>query len=160
MPVRHLFIGPRHESAGARRRGQRRGEVRASRGLGRQLLRCRAAGSRQPNDRAAEPQIAAAYQRFGLNDRQIEILSRAIPKRDYYCQSRQGNRLFELGLGSVALALCAASSKADQVRIGEILSLHGPEDFASAWLAHRGLAWAADLVRLPKPPRVPQEVTA
>jgi type IV secretion system protein VirB4 len=113
-----------------------------------------------PNDRAAEPQIAAAYQRFGLNDRQIEILSRAIPKRDYYCQSRQGNRLFELGLGSVALALCAASSKADQVRIGEILSLHGPENFASAWLAHRGLAWAADLVRLPNPPRVPQEVTA
>jgi type IV secretion system protein VirB4 len=113
-----------------------------------------------PNDRAAEPQIAAAYQRFGLNDRQIEILSRAIPKRDYYCQSRQGNRLFELGLGGVALALCAASSKADQVRIGEILSLHGPEDFAAAWLAHRGLAWAADLVRLPNPPRVPQEVAA
>ena len=52
-----------------------------------------------PNDRAQEPQIAAAYQRFGLNARQIEILSRAIPKRDYYCQSRQGNRLFELGLG-------------------------------------------------------------
>jgi hypothetical protein len=55
-----------------------------------------------PNERAAEPQIAAIYERFGLNDRQIEILSRATPKRDYYCQSRRGNRLFELGLGGRA----------------------------------------------------------
>ncbi|MFP5454329.1 MAG: conjugal transfer protein TrbE, partial [Alphaproteobacteria bacterium] len=54
-----------------------------------------------PNERAAEPQIARVYERFGLNDRQIEILSRATPKRDYYCQSRRGNRLFELGLGDV-----------------------------------------------------------
>ncbi|MGH7023691.1 MAG: conjugal transfer protein TrbE, partial [Caulobacteraceae bacterium] len=47
-----------------------------------------------PNERALEPQISAIYRRFGLNDRQIEILSRATPKRDYYCQSRRGNRLF------------------------------------------------------------------
>src|SRR5216684_4124076 len=66
-----------------------------------------------PNDRAIEPQIMAIYRRFGLNDRQIEILARATPKRDYYCQSRRGNRLFELGLGEVALAFTAASSKAD-----------------------------------------------
>ena len=52
-----------------------------------------------PNERAIEPQIMAIYRRFGLNDRQIEILARATPKRDYYCQSRRGNRLFELGLG-------------------------------------------------------------
>ena len=51
-----------------------------------------------PNERALEPQIATIYRRFGLNDRQIEILSRSTPKRDYYCQSRRGNRLFELGL--------------------------------------------------------------
>ena len=54
----------------------------------------------------------AICRRFGLNDRQIEILARATPKRDYYCQSRRGNRLFELGLGEVALAFAAVSSKA------------------------------------------------
>ena len=70
-----------------------------------------------PNERAIEPQITAIYRRFGLNDRQIEILARATPKRDYYCQSRRGNRLFELGLSDVALALCAASSKTDQAAI-------------------------------------------
>ncbi|HEY9216817.1 MAG TPA: conjugal transfer protein TrbE [Phenylobacterium sp.] len=101
-----------------------------------------------PNDRAQEPQIAAAYARFGLNERQIEILGRAIPKRDYYCQSRRGNRLFELGLGPVALAFCAASAKPDQLVIAELLERHGPSGFAAAWLEHRSLPWAADLIRL------------
>jgi type IV secretory pathway VirB4 component len=99
-----------------------------------------------PNERAIEPQIAAIYHRFGLNDRQIEILARAIPKRDYYCQSRRGNRLFELGLGPIALALCAASSKTDQATIDRILTEAPREHFLGAWLTHRGLAWAADLV--------------
>ncbi|AVA14686.1 conjugal transfer protein TrbE [Sphingopyxis sp. MG] len=99
-----------------------------------------------PNERAAEPQIARVYERFGLNDRQIEILSRATPKRDYYCQSRRGNRLFELGLGDVALAFTAASSKTDQLKIGEIVAARGRADFAEFWLRHRGLYWAADLL--------------
>jgi type IV secretion system protein VirB4 len=99
------------------------------------------------NERALEPQIAAIYRRFGLNDRQIEILSRATPKRDYYCQSRRGNRLFELGLGAVALAFAAASSKTDQALITQLLSEHDQAGFARAWLAARGAGWAADLIR-------------
>jgi type IV secretion system protein VirB4 len=99
-----------------------------------------------PNERAIEPQITAIYRRFGLNDRQIEILARAAPKRDYYCQSRRGNRLFELGLGPVALAFCAASSKADHAAIERLLAAHGRDGFTAAWLNDRGLAWAADLI--------------
>nr|WP_313015554.1 conjugal transfer protein TrbE [Brucella intermedia] len=99
-----------------------------------------------PNDRAVEPQITAIYRRFGLNDRQIEILARAIPKRDYYCQSRRGNRLFELGLSEVGLALCAASSKSDQALIADILAEHGRGGFLAAWLTARGVEWAADLI--------------
>jgi type IV secretion system protein VirB4 len=99
-----------------------------------------------PNERAIEPQITAIYRRFGLNDRQIEILARATPKRDYYCQSRRGNRLFELGLSEVALALCATSAKTDQTAIARILTEHGRDDFLDAWLRHRGVDWAADLI--------------
>lgn len=99
-----------------------------------------------PSERAIEPQIASIYRRFGLNDRQIEILARATPKRDYYCQSRRGNRLFELGLSEVALALCATSSKTDQTAIAGILGEYGREAFLDAWLRHRGLPWAADLI--------------
>ncbi|MFG1412017.1 conjugal transfer protein TrbE [Xanthobacter sp. VTT E-85241] len=99
-----------------------------------------------PNERAIEPQITTIYRRFGLNDRQIEILARATPKREYYCQSRRGNRLFELALSDVALALCAASSKTDQTSIAQIVAEHGREGFLTAWLRHRDVAWAADLI--------------
>ena len=99
-----------------------------------------------PNERAIEPQITAIYRRFGLNDRQIEIIARATPKRDYYCQSRRGNRLFELGLGPIALAFCAASSKADHATIDRVLSEHDRKAFVAAWLAEHELLWAADLI--------------
>ncbi len=98
------------------------------------------------NERAIEPQITSIYRRFGLNDRQIEIIARATPKRDYYCQSRRGNRLFELGLGPVALAFCAASSKSDHAAIERLLAEHGRAAFVEAWLFDRDLAWAADLI--------------
>ncbi len=94
-----------------------------------------------PNERAIEPQILSVYRRFGLNDRQIEIIARAAPKRDYYCQSARGNRLFELGLGEVALAFAAASSKTDQLAISELteaLSIGDPFAVAT-WMADRPL---------------------
>ncbi|KTE24076.1 MULTISPECIES: conjugal transfer protein TrbE [unclassified Sphingopyxis] len=99
-----------------------------------------------PNERGLEPQIARIYERFGLSPRQIEIVAHATPKRDYYCQSPHGNRLFELGLGEIALAFTAASSKSDQRAIADIMTDHGAEHFAAAWLKHRGLDWAADLL--------------
>ncbi|MGO4712176.1 conjugal transfer protein TrbE [Bradyrhizobium sp. 2TAF24] len=99
-----------------------------------------------PNERAIEPQITAIYRRFGLNDRQIEILARATPKRDYYCQSRRGNRLFELGLSEVGLALCAASSKSDQTLIAQIVAEHGRDGFLTAWLNARDVSWVVDLI--------------
>ena len=99
-----------------------------------------------PNERAIEPQISSIYRRFGLNDRQIEILAQATPKRDYYCQSRRGNRLFDLGLGEIALAFTATSSKTDQQAIARVFVASGRDGFAAAWLRDRGLDWAADLI--------------
>ncbi|WP_230481854.1 conjugal transfer protein TrbE [Sphingomonas sp. Leaf21] len=99
-----------------------------------------------PNDRAVEPQGHDIYARFGLNDRQVELIARAIPKRHYYLQSARGNRLFELGLGPIALALCGASNPATQKRINAVLAEHGRDGFASAFLRDAGLDWAADLM--------------
>src|SRR5258708_33718737 len=96
-----------------------------------------------------EPKITSISRRFGLNDRQIEIVARATPKRDYYCQSRRGNRMFELGLGEVALAFTAASSKTDQAAIERLLAEHGRDGFVPAWPEHRGVARATD--RIPNP---------
>lgn len=99
-----------------------------------------------PNDRAVEPQARTAYERFGLNERQIELIARATPKRHYYLQSRRGNRLFELGLGPVALTLCGASDASVQKLIDTLLAEHGPKDFTTAFLKARGLDWASALV--------------
>ena len=99
-----------------------------------------------PNDRAVEPQSEAAYARFGLNARQIELIARAAPKRQYYLQSARGNRLFELGLGPVALALCGASDPDSQKRITRILAEHGRADFAARFLEEAGIEWAASLL--------------
>jgi len=99
-----------------------------------------------PNDRAIEPMSRAAYERFGLSDRQIELISRATPKRHYYLQSARGNRLFELGLGPVALAFAAASDPGSQKRIDAILAEHGADTFAARFLDSADLAWAAELM--------------
>ncbi len=100
-----------------------------------------------PSPQAIEPQLRPIYEGFGLNARQIEMVARATPKRDYYVQSRQGNRLFDLGLGPVALAFVAAGTPRDHAAIDRVLAEHGPKGFAGAWLSGRGLDWAADLAR-------------
>jgi len=99
-----------------------------------------------PNDRAIEPQSRTAYERFGLNDRQIELVSRATPKRHYYLQSARGNRLFELGLGPIALALCGSSDPSTQQRIDRILVAHGPAAFAARFIGELGPDWAVPLL--------------
>lgn len=99
-----------------------------------------------PSPQAVEPQLRPIYEGFGLNARQIEMIARATPKRDYYVQSRLGNRLFDLGLGPVALAFVAASSPRDHAMIDDVLAVSWPKDFASSWLVARDLAWAADLI--------------
>jgi type IV secretion system protein TrbE len=101
-----------------------------------------------PNARAEEPGQAGAYDAFGLTPRQVELISRAAPKRDYYLQCPAGNRLFELDLGPVALAFCAAGSKTDQAQIDAVREGEGP--FAPAWLEARGLGWAAGLIHDPE----------
>jgi type IV secretion system protein TrbE len=99
-----------------------------------------------PNPQAGEPQVRTIYEGFGLNARQIGIVAHAQPKRDYYYQSRLGNRVFDLGLGQVALAFAAAGSPEDQRDIDDVLAQSGTDGFAAAWLRHRRIGWAVDLM--------------
>lgn len=98
------------------------------------------------NPQALEPQIRSIYEGFGLNARQIQLVAHASPKRDYYYQSRLGNRLFDLDLGPVALAFAGAGTPLDQRAIDAVFAQCGGEGFAAGWLRHCGLAWAADLI--------------
>jgi type IV secretion system protein VirB4 len=108
------------------------------------------------NERAGEPSSREAYERFGLNRRQVELISTATPRRDYYLQSRRGNRLFDLKLGPIARAICASSDPETQRLIDALISDKGREAFAPRFLESRGLAWAAALID-DQPPAKEQE---
>ena len=97
-----------------------------------------------PNERARETMMAAFYQRFGLNERQIDLLATATPKSDYYMVSPRGNRLFSLNLGPVALAFCGASTPDDHKLVDRLLAEPTEESFAVRWLDANGLTEAAD----------------
>ncbi len=100
-----------------------------------------------PNDRAREPHSRAFYEKLGLNARQIALIAGTTPKRDYYLVSRQGCRLFELGLGPAALAFVGASRPEDHVLMDRVLADVGVNGFAAAWLELRGLREAVEAVR-------------
>lgn len=99
-----------------------------------------------PNDHAVEPLTKKAYLGFGLNDRQIELVARATPKRHYYLQSHRGNRLFDLALGPIGLTLAGASDPASQTLIDRLMAEGGQGDFAARFLKARGLDWAVPLL--------------
>ncbi len=100
-----------------------------------------------PNDRLLEPKIHAAYDKLGLNDRQCHILSQALPKRQYYYQSRLGNRLFDIDCGPIALALCGAAKAEDKVLIRRLVNEHGEAHFLEYYLQVKGLEWAWEMTK-------------
>ncbi len=92
-----------------------------------------------PNSNAQDESSAEFYRSIGLNERQIDIIARAVPKREYYLSSPVGNRLFDLALGPVALALCASSSVNNQKLISDIKNNHNSRDFLQQFLQTRGI---------------------
>ncbi|KPF41405.1 conjugal transfer protein TrbE [Rhizobium sp. AAP43] len=91
-----------------------------------------------PNGAARETGTREFYERIGFNERQIEIVANAIPKREYYVASADGRRLFDMALGPVTLSFVGSSGKADLTRIRELFSTHG-KDWPSQWLKERGI---------------------
>jgi type IV secretion system protein VirB4 len=100
-----------------------------------------------PNPDAATPTGAPPYHDLGLNARERTILARAVPQRHYYVKSPRGSRLFELGLGEVALSFLATPPNSSKRRyVEKLIATHGP-DWPAAWLDERGLGMWADWLR-------------
>lgn len=97
-----------------------------------------------PNGAAREPGTREFYERIGFNERQIEIVATALPKREYYVASPEGRRLFDMALGPVALSFVGASGKEDLKRIRALHSEYGA-DWPIHWLQERGIAHADTL---------------
>jgi|CXWL01.1.fsa_nt_gi type IV secretion system protein VirB4 len=98
-----------------------------------------------PNERAFEPQQRRAYEQFGLNETEIELIATAQRKRDYYYASPKGRRVFDLALGPVALAFCAASDPASRALITQLEKANTPRTkFWKLLLAARRLDWVLE----------------
>jgi len=101
-----------------------------------------------PNPEAKNAASREMYRRFGLTDRQIEIVAEATPKRHYYYVSSLGRRLFQFSLGPAALAFIGAGSKDDILAARRMIEQHG-ERWAVEWLRVHGLDdWAEHLDKL------------
>ncbi|MGO6905138.1 conjugal transfer protein TrbE, partial [Rhizobium ruizarguesonis] len=99
-----------------------------------------------PNGAAREPGTRDFYERIGFNERQIEIVATAIPKREYYVASPEGRRLFDMALGPLTLSFVGASSKDDLKHIRALHGEHGPQ-WPLHWLQKRGIKDAASLLK-------------
>ena len=95
-----------------------------------------------PNPEAMTENIRPLYEGIGLNHRQIEILTMATPKRQYYVIHPDGRRLFELGLSAPEIAFVGASGKEDVARIRELRDTLG-DAWPAQWLRERGQFEAA-----------------
>jgi type IV secretion system protein VirB4 len=90
------------------------------------------------NPAATDVVTAALYERMGLNTRQINIIAKAVPKRDYFYFSENGARLYQLALGPLALAFVGATDKESLSIIQKLVTLHG-KSWVEHWLRQRGL---------------------
>lgn len=87
---------------------------------------------------AENPGPADLYKMFGLNSEEIDMLKNARPKRQYYYRSPVGRRMFELGLGPLALSFVAASDTDTLRAIKQCAEKYG-QDWPLKWLEERGV---------------------
>ena len=107
-----------------------------------------------PNSEAQTEHASSAYKALGLSSRQIELIARAVPKRHYYYSSPLGKRLFELGLGPIAVSFLGAAGRDDLAAARNLIERF-PSTWPAEWLYRRGLRDAAaqwaDLAPPPPP---------
>lgn len=90
-----------------------------------------------PNPNAFADNYIPIYEKFGLNKTEIEIISKATKKKEYYYKSTKGSRLFELDLKEKTLSLIASSDLAKQNKAKELKEIYrDANDFTREWLSY------------------------
>ena len=88
-----------------------------------------------PNENAEADNYLPIYEKFGLNNKEIQIIAKATPQKDYYYKSTKGSRLFQLALGKNTLKLVGANDPDIQKEARELYEvLGGGEKFTKAYL--------------------------
>jgi len=95
-----------------------------------------------PNITARQEVQSELYQQMGLNNKQIEIIASATPKRDYYVVTPYGRRLIQLALQKAELAFVGISDKENISRIKELKREYGT-DWPRVWVSEQNQRRAA-----------------
>jgi type IV secretion system protein VirB4 len=90
-----------------------------------------------PNAEARTAQSTPLYRDLGLNEREIELLAAATPKKHYLYHSPLGRRLFDLGLGRAALSFAGIGGREDLQRVMASVQQYGAY-WPARWLEERG----------------------
>lgn len=86
------------------------------------------------------PGPADLYSMFGLNSKEISLLKNGQYKRQYYYKSPLGRRIFELGLGPLALAFVAVSDKEQIAEVRHLIATEGA-DWPLHWMTKNGVSY-------------------
>lgn len=104
-----------------------------------------------PNAEAGSSANLHLYRDLGLNDREIELVARAVPKRDYYVTSPLGSRMVTLDLGAVARAFLGTPEgvtiEAMRTMVEELAARKG-DQWPAAWLEQLGIGSPASTASL------------
>lgn len=99
----------------------------------------------------ANHQATASYNRelyheVGLNDTQIEMISKAVPKQDYFLTSPLGNRLMDLALSKTFLAFTEQADFLERERVLKLRNAY-QDEWVFHWLSEKGLTDQANYWR-------------
>lgn len=89
-----------------------------------------------PDAQAKQAGSREIYEQAGLNKTELELLSSAVSKRDYYVIQPQGRRLIQLALDPVALAFVGVSDPKSVARLRELEAVN-PKGWREAWIEER-----------------------
>lgn len=98
-----------------------------------------------PNREATNKTVKEHYSNVGLNEKEIELISGATPKRHYYVKQPLGSRLIDLGLGDVALSFLGVAGDAEVALFDEHYSSNDPT-WITRYLRVKGFDEAAKFV--------------
>ena len=87
------------------------------------------------NEAAEKEYIASLYQKFGLNEKQIQLVANAVAQKEYYYMSPLGNRMFRLDLGIATLSFLARTSVEQITRARQLKDECGDE-FGYYWMRY------------------------
>jgi type IV secretion system protein VirB4 len=95
-----------------------------------------------PNAEAKTANARLFYERAGLNERELDQLALAIPKKNYYVVSVLGKRMVDLGIAPASLSFVGINSQEERQQIKTLMS-ERPDEWRAEWLRSRGLPdWA------------------